>query len=181
MERNRQTGKLSTVLAIIIGVLLLLFVVIWAKNYPKISSNMLTPGTKSTDLKINLPIVKTQDLQGSLVANFPEFPVYEGAKVTSSFMGTQNGKTVYGATWEVNRIEGNPPDETSVRTVMHWYEDDPLPETWIFDEPLQQSGNVDNPSKSWLTVSKNGIKVSLTVEAKTPQSPVIVTVLETVQ
>ena len=159
-----QINKLKLLVSVILALALVGFVYfIYFKN----------PGLPGLKIK--------NQAQGTLVSGFPDVPVYEGAKLKNSFSGTQNGKTVYGATWTVDRINDKPVDETGVRLVMHWYEDDAFPESWVFVEPLQQEGNVDNPSKDTLKVSKNGVLVALVVERKNPKEPVIITVLATIE
>ncbi|HSW90008.1 MAG TPA: hypothetical protein VLH19_04010 [Patescibacteria group bacterium] len=116
-----------------------------------------------------------QEVQGSLVSGFPSVPLYPKAVVQSSYTQVVKGNTVYGATWTVTEVNGHSTDRASVREIMHWYEDDAFPFEWFFDQPLQEGG-IDpvNPTKSWLTVSKDGTKIALTVERTDPKGPVLI-------
>lgn len=157
---------------VVMGVVLLFVVVLIALVF--LSRNK-SSGSGSSG---GLPVVKTKEVQGSLVEGFPaNIPVYDGAKLVSSYVGAQGLQKVYGANWEISEVNGHSPDKASTREVGHWYEDDALPMSWLFDEPLQQSGDATNPSKEWLTVSKDGWVVTFVVEQKLPTSPVEVTIL----
>lgn len=172
-QHHRKSGTIPVTVVLILAALPLIVVMYLVTNSPRVLQIFTSASSQYSDT--DLPLVKTEERQGDLVADFPDLPVFDGAIVESSFAGIEHGHPVYNAVWVIHQIDGKPLDVTSVRKVMHWFEDDAFPELWMYDEPLQQEGDADNPSKSWITVSKNGVRVTVTVEAPLVQSPVLVT------
>ena len=174
-SRN-NVGRVVLICGVVAVVAVAVILVLLFQNNRGSSSPQTASTNNSEVSSLGGPqVIKTKNATGVLVNGFPQLPAYEGATVMTSYAGRLDGQVVYGATWEINEVNGHSVDKTSVREVMHWYEDDAFPESWIFDEPLQQSGDTTNPSKSWITVSKDGMLLTLTVEQNNVQAPVLVT------
>ena len=91
------------------------------------------------------------ELEGQLVPDFPEFPVYPGANIVSSYKKQEESKVGFEANWEV---------EASVNEIMVWYSDALKESGWVFEEePV-----VDETSEQQLIVRKDETRVYLTVE-----------------
>jgi hypothetical protein len=173
-QHHGESGTVPLTVVLVLAALPLIVVIYLVTNSPQLLPLFTSASSKYP--ATNLPLVKTEERQSALVSGFPEFPVYDGAIIQRSFAGTENGLPVYEAVWAIDLVDGKPIDVTSVRKIMHWFEDDALPTDWIFEEPLQQEGDSDNPSKSWLTVSRNGVYITVTVELQSLLDPIIVRV-----
>lgn len=149
----------STTIKILLGLIVILVVSLFY---------IRTTITKPTILdREKTTITKTQEIKGQLMPGFPEFPEYPGAVVESSFVGTLGDKTVYGANWQITNV--------TLDEVTEWYEDNELPTTWLFDQPLTQVG----PNKQLLKVRKGNLAVTMIVEQPTSNEPVTVSVVTT--
>jgi hypothetical protein len=166
-----QVGSIPFTVVLLLAIIPFFIVVFLVATSPKLLPLFTSASQKYPNT--NLPLVTTEVLEGALIPDFPEIPVYEGARIQHSEQGVEDGHPVYRATWTIDRVDNKPLDVTSVRKIMHWFEDDALPTEWIFEEPLQQEGDSDNPSKSWLTVRRNGVYVTVTVELQSLLDPVI--------
>src|SRR5689334_2100505 len=91
--------KNKKLLAVAVVILILLTSYFFFRSFTK---NKL-PQIAVSETKIN-----------ELASDFPNLPVYKDAKVVNSYSGNQNGKKVYGATWQ---IEGQ-----TLHDVVNWYE-----------------------------------------------------------
>lgn len=103
---------------------------------------------------------------GKLVEGFPEFPIYPGSTIARSQYGTTAGKDTYVADLETTG--------QSLEAVMEWYEDEKLPEAWIYDEPLTVLPSGDRRIK----VHQNGspLRVTLTVTQEKQNLPVVISI-----
>ena len=91
------------------------------------------------------------ELEGQLVAGFPEFPVYPGANIVSSYKKQEESKVGFEANWEA---------DASVSEVIVWYIDALRESGWVFEEEPDDL----SISEQSLVAKKDNLRVYLTVE-----------------
>ena len=128
---------LFSVLAIGVGVALL--------KKPK--DIKVTPGQTP---EITVEPGKTE-LEGQLIAGFPEFPVYPGANIVSSYKKQEGDKVGFEANWEA---------DASVNEIIVWYIDALRESGWVFEEEPE----LDYTSEQQLIARKDETTVYLTAE-----------------
>ena len=92
------------------------------------------------------------ELEGELVAGFPELPVYQGAALVNSYKKQEGEKVGFEANWEI---------DASVSEVMIWYIDALSESGWVFEEVPE---DVDEVFEQSLIAQKDETRVYLTVE-----------------
>ena len=108
----------------------------------------VTPASQAPEITIEPG--KTE-LEGQLVVDFPEFPVYPGANIVSSYKKQEGEKVGFEANWEV---------DVSVGEIMVWYIDSLSQSGWVFEEePV-----VDRTSEQFIIAQMDELRVHLSVE-----------------
>lgn len=142
MSQNMPVQNRSYFIYLVIAVAVLVIVAGTVLLLPKKPSETVIP--------IQEP-GKTE-VEGMLILDFPELPVYPGATTISSYKKQEGEKVGFEANWEADE---------SVSEVMVWYINALKEAGWVFEEEPE---DVDEIFEQFLIAAKDEIRVYLTVE-----------------
>lgn len=150
---EKKSSGWYVVLLVVVVVLVLVLGLVYYLVQSKYSEQAPARKTQtgSPDMA-GLDEVETIRVEGELVASFPEFPVYSGAKIEYSYESTSSQPTGYEALWVSN---------APVPTVMSWYIDTLTAEGWEIES---LPDNRQDPTEQFLIASKGDNTVYLITE-----------------